>query len=809
MAEEIVIPQLLEESPKIPDVLPVLTLRDVVVYPYVILPLSVSREKSLRAVDSALVESRMILLLSQKQMEMDDPGPDDLYTVGTAALILRVLKLPDGRVRALVQGLQRVRVEYFTETETQFKAKVELMAETEIGEHDVELDALLRSVKQTLEKAVALGKNLPQEVLVIAANLDSPGRLADLVASNLDLKPPQMQEVLEIASPVARLKRVNELLMREIDLLEVQQKITMEARGEMDKSQREYYLRQQLKAIQQELGEGSELAEEIQAFRDKVAKLKVPVEPLTEIDRNLKKLERMHPDSSETAVTRTYLEWMTEMPWGIQTEDNLDLKAAKQILDEDHYGLEKIKDRLIEYLAVRKLNPEHKGTILCFVGPPGTGKTSLGRSVARALGRKFARISLGGVHDESEIRGHRRTYVGAMPGRIIQALHQIGSVNPVIMLDEVDKIGRDMRGDPSAALLEVLDPEQNHTFRDHYMNVPIDLSQVLFLTNANELDPIQPAFRDRMEIIHLSSYTLEEKVGIAERHLIPRQLTKNGVTADQVEFTVKGIQAIITGYTREAGLRQLEREIGTVCRKVARKVAEGELKGKLVLTDKNVQELLGPVKLLQDERLKAPRVGVVTGLAWTSTGGEVLFVEALKMPGKGGLLLTGQLGDVMKESAQAALSYIRSRGEAFGIEPEVFQKYDLHIHFPEGAIPKDGPSAGLAMATVLLSVLKGVPVKNTFAMTGEIDLRGEALAIGGLKEKALAAMRVGVKNIIIPFANLKDLDEIAPEVRKKLHFHPVKHVEEVFEIALEDWIRPERRGKRRPAAAIPNGKGGH
>jgi ATP-dependent Lon protease len=795
VAEEIVPPQLIEESPKIPDVLPVLPLRDVVVYPYVILPLSVSREKSLRAVDAALVESRMILLLSQKQMEMEDPGPEDMYTVGTAALIMRVLKLPDGRVRALVQGLQRVRVEYFTETDSLFKAKVEIISESEIGEHDIELDALLRSVKQTLEKAVALGKNLPQEVLVIAANLDSPGRLADMVASNLDIKPPQMQEVLEIANPIQRLKRVNELLMREIDLLEVQQKITMEARGEMDKSQREYYLRQQLKAIQQELGEGSELAEEIQAFRDKIAKLKVPQEPLTEIERNLKKLERMHPDSSETAVTRTYLEWMTEMPWGTITEDNLDLKEAKRILDEDHYGLEKIKDRLVEYLAVRKLNPEHKGTILCFVGPPGTGKTSLGRSVARALGRKFARISLGGVHDESEIRGHRRTYVGAMPGRIIQAIHQIGSINPVIMLDEVDKIGRDMRGDPSAALLEVLDPEQNHTFRDHYMNVPIDLSQVLFLTNANELDPIQPAFRDRMEIIHLSSYTLEEKIGIAERHLIPRQLTKNGVTAEQVEFSPKGLQAIITGYTREAGLRQLEREIGTVCRKVARKVAEEELKGKLSLTDKNLHDLLGPVKLLQDERLKAPRVGVVTGLAWTSTGGEVLFVEALKMPGKGALTLTGQLGDVMKESAQAALSYIRSRGDAFEIEPETFQKFDLHIHFPEGAIPKDGPSAGLAIATVLLSVLKGVPVKNTFAMTGEIDLRGEALAIGGLKEKALAALRVGVKNIIIPFANQKDLEEIAPEVRRKLHFHPVKQVEEVFEIALEGWVRPEKRKK--------------
>ncbi len=809
MAEEIVIPQLLEESPKIPDVLPVLPLRDVVVYPYVILPLSVSREKSLRAVDTALVESRMILLLSQKQMEVEDPGPDEMYSVGTAALIMRVLKLPDGRVRALVQGLQRVRVEYFTETETQFKAKVEILAEPEIGEHDIELDALLRSVKQTLEKAVALGKNLPQEVLVIAANLDSPGRLADMVASNLDIKPPQMQEVLEIANPVSRLKRVNELLMREIDLLEVQQKITMEARGEMDKSQREYYLRQQLKAIQQELGEGSELAEEIQAFRDKIAKLKVPPEPFTEIDRNLKKLERMHPDSSETAVTRTYLEWMTEMPWGVITEDNLDLKEAKRTLDEDHYGLEKIKDRLVEYLAVRKLNPEHKGTILCFVGPPGTGKTSLGRSVARALGRKFSRISLGGVHDESEIRGHRRTYVGAMPGPdhpgpAPDRVHEPGDHAGRGGQDRPGPARRPLRGPPGGAGSRA-EPHLPRPLHER----PHRPSQVLFLTNANELDPIQPAFKDRMEIIHLSSYTLEEKIGIAQRHLVPRQLAKNGVTAEQVEFTVKGLQALITGFTREAGVRQLEREVGTVCRKVARKVAEGELKGKLVLTEKNVHELLGPVKLLQDERLKAPRVGVVTGLAWTSTGGEVLFVEALKMPGKGALVLTGQLGDVMKESAQAALSYIRSRGDAFEIDPEAFQKNDLHIHLPEGAIPKDGPSAGVAMATVLLSVLKGVPVKNTFAMTGEIDLRGEVLAIGGLKEKALAALRVGIKNVLIPFTNQKDLEEIAPEVRRKLKFHPVKHVEEVFETALEDWVRPEkrRRAKAEPGKAPKPGAG--
>ena len=791
MADDALQPPPPEESPKLPEVLPVLALRDVVVYPYVILPLSVSREKSIRAVDTALVENRMILLLSQKQVEMDNPGPKDLYQVGTAALIMRVLKLPDGRIRALVQGLQRVRVEYFTETENLFKARVEPLVEPELPLPDLEMDALLRSVKQTLEKAVALGKTLPQEVLVIAGNMDSPGRLADLVASNLDLKLQQTQEVLEIAHPGLRLKRVNELLMREIQLLEVQQKITMEARGEMDKSQREDYLRQQLKAIQQELGEGSELAEEVQAFRDKLAKLTVPEEPLVEIERNLKKLERMHPDSSETAVTRTYLEWMTELPWGAYTEDNLDLVQAKDVLDEDHFGLAKIKDRLLEFLAVRKLKPDLRGTILCFVGPPGVGKTSLGKSIARALGRKYARISLGGVHDESEIRGHRRTYVGAMPGRIVQALHQIKSMNPVIMLDEVDKIGRDMRGDPSAALLEVLDPEQNHTFRDHYLNVPLDLSQVLFLANANELEPIHPAFRDRMEVIYLNSYTLEEKLGIAEQHLIPKQLEKHGVTRQQLSIPKAALKALITGYTREAGLRQLEREIGAVCRKVARRVAEGSLKKKYTLTAEGLHELLGPLKFLQDERLKAPRVGVVTGLAWTAVGGDVLFVEALKMPGKGLLTLTGQLGDVMKESAQAALSYIRSRGEAFQIDPELFQKQDLHVHFPEGAIPKDGPSAGLAIATVLLSVLKGVPVRNTLAMTGEIDLRGEALAIGGLKEKSLAALRVGIKDILIPFANQKDLEEIDPELRAQLRFHPVKHVEEVFERALVGWVRPE------------------
>jgi len=799
LSDDIQVHPMLEEPPRIPEMLPVLALRDLVVYPYVIQPLSVSREKSINAIDAALTDNRMILLLPQKQTDVDDPEPSELYRVGTAAIIIRILKLPDGRLRVLVQGLQRVSIEYFTETKPFLKAKVEPIVETEPPKQSIELDAMLRSVKQSVENAVALGKSLPQEVLVIASNLDNPGRLADLVASNLDLKPQQMQDVLEIADTFKRLKKTHEFLLREIELLEVQQKITMEARGEMDKNQREYYLRQQLKAIQTELGEGNELSEEIEGFRAKIAKLKVPEEAMSEIDKNIKKLERMHPDSSETAVTRTYLEWMTEMPWGLTSEDNPDLAKAKQVLEEDHFGLDKIKERLMEYLAVRKLNPDQRGTILCFVGPPGTGKTSLGRSVARALDRKFARIALGGVHDESEIRGHRRTYVSAMPGRIVQALHQVKTMNPVMMLDEVDKIGRDIRGDPSAALLEVLDPEQNHTFRDNYMNVPIDLSQVLFLANANELDTIQPAFRDRMEVIHLHSYTLEEKHGIARKHLLPRQYERNGITSKHAAITDKGLTALIQGYTREAGVRQLEREIGSVLRKIARKVAEGYFSKRFTISDKNLHELLGPVTFLQDERLKSPKIGVVTGLAWTSTGGDVLFVEALQMPGKGELLLTGQLGDVMKESAKAALSYIRSRGDDFGIEPKLFKELDIHIHFPEGAIHKDGPSAGLAMATALLSVLKGICVKNTIAMTGEIDLRGEALPIGGLKEKALAALRAGVFEIIIPAANLKDLEEIGGEVREQLVFHPVKHVDEVFNLALVDWLclSGKKKGKKR------------
>lgn len=794
----------LEETPKIPEILPVLPLREVVVYPYVIQPLSVSREKSIRAIDAALVENRMILLVSQKQVEIDNPTPSDLYQVGTVAIIMRVLKLPDGRIRALAQGIQRVRIEYFTETENVFKARVEPMGDAEPKEPNIEIDALIRSVKQNMEKSVALGKNLPQEVLVITNNLEAPGRLADLVASNLDLKLAQTQEVLEMGNPVDRLRRVHELLIAEIELLEVQQKITMVARGEMDKSQREYYLRQQLKTIQQELGEGSELSEEIQLFRDKIAKLIVPEEAKVEIDRNLKKLERMHPDSSETAVTRTYLEWMTELPWGQMTPDNLALKEAKKVLDEDHYGLNKIKDRLLEFLAVRKLKPEQRGTILCFVGPPGVGKTSLGKSIARAMGRKFARISLGGVHDESEIRGHRRTYVGAMPGRIVQAIHQVKSMNPVIMLDEIDKIGRDLRGDPSAALLEVLDPEQNNSFRDHYLNTPIDLGNVLFLANANELEPVHPAFRDRMEVIYLSSYTLEEKQAIARSHLIPKQLEKHGLKTKHLVFSDSGLKSIIMGYTREAGLRQLERELGAVSRKVARQLAEGTWKKKINVTENNLHLFLGPIKILKDERLSEPRVGVVTGLAWTAAGGDVLFVEALSMPGKGLLQLTGQLGEVMKESGNAALSYLRSRSEAFGLKPEIFQKRDIHIHFPEGSIPKEGPSAGLAMATALLSMLSGIPVRNTVAMTGEIDLRGDALAIGGLKEKSLAALRLGIYDIIIPHANLKDLEEIDPKVRKRLRFHPVKHVEEVFELALKGWVRPEKRKARKTNVARPH-----
>ncbi len=782
-----------EDQLRIPKELPVLPLRDIVVYPFIIVPLSVSRERSIKAVDQALSENRMILLVSQKDSQVEEPTEKDLFTTGTVGVIMRMLKLPDGRIRVLVQGVCRAKIEEFMRGEAFTTARLTRIVEPSI-KPGMEQEAMMRTVKKSLEKSASLGKAISSEVMVIASNLEDPGRLADLVASNLDLKIDDAQTVLKIIDPVARLKRVNDLLNKEIELLNMQQEINSHAREEIDKSQREYFLRQQLKAIQNELGEGNDLAEEVEQFRDKARKAKMPAKVSEEVERQINKLERMHPDSAETATVRNYLDWMVNLPWSFQTKDNLDLKKAQQILDDDHYGLETIKERIVEYLAVRKLKKKMRGPILCFVGPPGVGKTSLGRSIARALGRKFVRISLGGIRDEAEIRGHRRTYVGSMPGRIIQGISQAASNNPVFMLDEVDKIGADYRGDPSSALLEVLDPEQNYSFRDHYLNVPFDLSNVMFVATANLLDPIQPAFRDRMEVISLSGYTEEEKIEIARRHLIPKQVEENGLTDAHLGFTDKAIQTIIQKYTREAGLRNLEREIAKTCRKLARRVAEGE-RGPFRVTPVRAEELLGVPRVTPEMALVNNQVGVATGLAWTAAGGEILFVEATIMPGKGRLILTGHLGTVMKESAQAALSYARSKAADIGVALNAFGDMDVHVHVPEGAIPKDGPSAGITIATAIISILTNRAVKRSVAMTGEITLRGNVLPIGGVKEKVLAARRAKIDTVILPEANRKNLEEVPKLFRKGLKFCFVSDVTEVFAIALGEAVA-RRSGQR-------------
>jgi ATP-dependent Lon protease len=781
----------------IPDVLPVLPMPDIVVFPYMIVPLFVNRERSAKAVDQALAENRMIMLVSQKDPNIDEPKAADLYDFGTVSVIMRMLKMPDGRVRILVQGFSRAQVEFFDESNPYISAKIQPRAEPQVTAATPELEALIRNVKSTLERMVSLGKNISPDLVAIAANLDDPGRLSDLVASNLDLKVDKAQEVLQLIDPIDRLRRVHQLMTKETEVLEIQNDINTQARGEMDKTQREFYLRQQMKAIQQELGEGNELQEEIEQYREKLKKAKMPKEVQEEADRQLGRLERMHPDAAETATLRNYLDWMVSLPWSKSTKDNLDLKKAQQILDEDHYGLGKIKDRIIEHLAVRKLKKDSKGPILCFVGPPGVGKTSLGKSIARALGRKFVRMSLGGVHDEAEIRGHRRTYVGAMPGRVIQSIHQAGTNNPVFMMDEVDKIGADFRGDPSSALLEVLDPEQNFAFRDNYLNVPFDLSNVMFVTTANMLDPIQPAFRDRMEIIQLSGYTEEEKLEIAKRHLIPKQIEQHGLKKTQINFTDEGIRSMINLYTQEAGLRNLEREIAAVCRKVAKQVATGEKKVRKIHTD-NLDQFLGRPKIFQEELLKRDQIGVATGLAWTPVGGDVLFVEATAMKGRGSLTLTGQLGDVMKESAQAALSYARSHAKEFGISEDFFSKNDIHVHVPEGAIPKDGPSAGVTMATAILSLLTGKAVHRKIAMTGEITLRGEVLPVGGIKEKVLAARRAKIDTVILPSLNKRDLEDVNETIRKEMRFILVDDIKSVFKAALVESKKPGKvvRGPR-------------
>jgi ATP-dependent Lon protease len=768
---------------KIPESLPVLVLRDIVVFPYMIVPLYVGRAKSKKAVDAALNSDRLILLLTQKDMNVEDPGQDQLYGFGTVALIVRMLKLPDGRMRVLVQGISRVRVQALHDDGKILQAEVVPVEDIEPDALALENKAMIKNVRQKFEQAGKLGKQISNEILVIAENIEEPGKLADIIASNLELKIEDSQRILEEANSMRRLAKVHDFLNYEIEMLNMQNQINLKAQGEMDKNQKEYFLRQQLKAIRKELGEESENMEEINGYLKKLEEVRMPEAARKETEKNIERLKKMHPESAESTVIRTYLDWMFELPWAVSGKDNMNLKRARTILNQDHFGLEKVKERILEYLSVRKLTTKAHGPILCFVGPPGVGKTSLGKSIARALNKKFVRISLGGVRDEAEIRGHRRTYVGALPGKIIQELKNAGSSNPVFMMDEVDKIGMDFRGDPSSALLEVLDPEQNNSFTDHYLGVPFDLSKVLFITTANLLEPIQPAFRDRMEVIEIHGYNEEENIEIARRHLIPRQVEANGLTPRLIDFTPGALKNIIALYTREAGVRNLEREIGGICRKVAHQVALGERK-LFKVTSRNLEKYAGIPKLFRDQLLEEDSVGVATGMAWTPYGGDILFIEVRLIPGKGTLILTGSLGDVMKESASAALSLIKASSAELQLATEKFEKNDIHIHIPEGGIPKDGPSAGITLATALISAFTGTAVKREIAMTGEITLRGKVLPVGGIKEKVLAARRAGIRTIIMPEKNKKDLTELKAGHIQSMQFLFVNDFKEAVNAAL-------------------------
>jgi len=784
------------EDVEIPNTLPLLPVRDVVIFSYMILPLFVGREGSIKAVDEALSKDRLIFLATQKDPTVEDPKPEGIYSVGTVATVMRMLKLPDGRVKILVQGLMRGRIIEYTQQKPCYIVNIEKIKEPIMPELPLEAEALMRSVKEHSKKVLSLRGLLSSDVLMVLNDIEDPGRLADLVGSNLNLKIEEAQQVLEIFNPIDRLIKVNELLSKEVELSSMQAKIQSQAKEEMTKTQRDYFLREQLRAIKNELGDADERTKETIDLKKKIKKAKMPKEVEKEANKQLDRLEQMHPDAAEASIVRTYLDWLVELPWKVNTKDNLDIKAAKKVLDEDHYNLEKVKERILEYLGVRKLSKKKKGPILCFVGPPGVGKTSLGKSIARALGRKFTRISLGGVRDEAEIRGHRRTYVGALPGRIIQSIKQAGSNNPVFVMDEIDKVGADFRGDPSAALLEVLDPEQNSAFSDHYLNVPFDLSNVMFITTANLVDPIIPALKDRMEVITLSGYTEEEKLKIALKFLLPRQLEENGITEKDMKISNEAILQMISHYTHEAGLRNLEREIAGVCRKVARRIAEGKKRGSKVNRG-NLHKYLGTPRYLPEEEQSISEAGVATGLAWTQAGGEILHIEASTMKGKGNLILTGQLGDVMKESAQAAMSYARSKAKELNLDEDFYKNQDAHIHIPAGAIPKDGPSAGITMATALISALSKTPVDKDIAMTGEITLRGRVLPIGGLKEKALAALRAKIGTVIIPERNKKDLDDIPNYIKKKINFVFAKKMDEVLKAALLKGSRVEnKRGGR-------------
>ncbi len=771
-------PQVLD----IPDEIPILPVMDVALFPKMVLPLMIWENNWVRLVDKSLVRDHLIGLAMVKGPGKEQGlSAEDLYTVGTVGSILKMAKVPEGGVRIMLQGLTRFKIIEFTATEPYFKAKIEVIKDE--VELDKETTALMNNARALFSKVLELSPYLPSELSLLAQSVEDPGPLGDMITSTLNIPKESKQDILETLAVKDRLQKVTVVLTKELEVLELGKKIQSEVKEGIDKHQREYYLREQLKAIQKELGEKDEKTVEIEEYRTKIKEKNFPPGAAKEAERELNRLARMNPASPEYTVALSYLDWITELPWDVKTEDNLDIGKASKVLDEDHYNLEKVKKRILEYLAVRKLKPDMKGPILCFAGPPGTGKTSLGRSIARALGRKFVRLSLGGVRDEAEIRGHRRTYVGALPGRIIQGLRKAGSNNPVFILDEIDKVGTDFRGDPSSALLEVLDPEQNNSFSDHYLEVEFDLSKVMFITTANILDTIPPALRDRMEVLDLPGYIEEEKVLIAQSHLIPKQLVEHGLTEKNLVFNKKALQEIIRFYTREAGLRNLEREIATLCRGVAREVAEGKLEFKKI-TPADLHAYLGPVKFFSDAAERTQTPGVATGLAWTQAGGDILFVEATKMPGRRTLNLTGQLGEVMKESAGAALSYIRSKSEQLGIAPDFYENNDLHVHVPAGAIPKDGPSAGVAILTALTSLLTDRPVRGDLAMTGEITLRGLVLPVGGIKEKVLAAKRAGIKTVILPKKNEKDLEEITAGLKKGLKFHFVDRMDQVVDLAL-------------------------
>jgi ATP-dependent Lon protease len=793
---------LLEETDsEVPGELPILPLRGVVVFPQTAIPLTVGQPRSIKLVDEVVANDRLIGLVTSKDPELETPGPDDVYNIGTLASIHRLFRAPDGTIRLLVQGLARIKVEAYTNTEPYLRAKVRPIPE--LVEDSLEVEALVRNVVEQFTQLADLMPSIPGELISSALNVDDPLQLVYAIATYVRISLEDQQQLLEMDSTEAKLRRLMTILSKELEVLELGRKIQTEAQSEMEKMQREYYLREQLKAIQRELGEGDEQTVEIEEFRRKIAESGMPEEAEKEAVRELDRLSKLPTAAAEYGVIRTYLDWLTSLPWSQRTEDSLEIPRAREVLDEDHYGLKDIKERILEYLAVRKLRKERadeleldvptdnirrqrQGAILCFVGPPGVGKTSLGASIARAMGRKFIRMSLGGVRDEAEIRGFRRTYIGAMPGRMVQTIRRVESRNPVIMLDEVDKLGRDFRGDPASALLEVLDPEQNSEFRDHYLDVAFDLSEVFFITTANELEPIPSPLRDRMEIIHLSGYTEEEKVSIAEQYLVPRQIRENGLKPSEIKLTRDALQLIVRDYTREAGVRTLEREIGRAARKVVTRIAEGKTK-KVAINAKLVRELLGKPRYGYREEIeeRTDMPGVATGLAWTPVGGDILFVEATRMPGGKGFQYTGQLGEVMQESARTALSYIRSKAKDLGLEPEFFEKSDIHLHVPAGAVPKDGPSAGVTMAVALASLLTGRQTRRNVAMTGEITLRGQVLPVGGIKDKVLAAHRFGVDTVIIPKKNENDLDDLPEDVRGRLKFVLAEKVEEVLSAALE------------------------